>query len=460
LIAVAFSPLSPIGEARQMDPSLGFFVNPHIGLGMAATAISAAALTTLGTITGARRVRSVAFRSVSPASQLVRRARLRPTMATGVRMALELRGGTSALALLGILTGLSGLIAALVFSSSLRHLDRTPSLVGWNWDMAAFLHDIEPDGVAGLRDRYLSLPGVKQASLASWFPPQFSLLGESSVPMAFTTGVDSIRPTVIEGRAPAGPDEVLLSAGFAKRLNRSVGDAVDLRRADPTDPNKPSGSTARFEVVGIGVLPIGDGRIDIGFGLTLDGLSALVPGSGPHLVLLNLHAETDRQLVKAALERDGHAESVIDRTPSSFKLVQLNAEQVGSTPRIVAGLFAGTAAAVLIHGLISSGRKRRREFAIFKTIGFTARQTTAASVWHAVTSTLIALVIAIPIGSAVGAGLWSLYAESLGVKVEVSTALVAIGVVAAGSLAGAAIVAFWPAWLAARRGPAATLRTE
>jgi ABC-type lipoprotein release transport system permease subunit len=152
--------------------------------------------------------------------------------------------------------------------------------------------------------------------------------------------------------------------------------------------------------------------------------------------------------------------SVIDGTPPSSKLVQLDTEQVAATPRIAAGLFAVTAAAVLTHSVISAGRKRRRELAIFRAIGLSARQATSASIWLAVTSTFVAVALAVPIGVSVGARLWSLYAESLGVKVQSSTKGWDIAIVVVSGLIGAAVVAFWPGWHAARRSAATTLRAE
>jgi hypothetical protein len=239
-----------------------------------------------------------------------------------------------------------------------------------------------------------------------------------------------------------------------------LGDRVDLRRADPRNPSRASSETLPFDVVGLGIVPIGDGRIDTGFALTLEGLATLVP-SGPDLAVVSLEAGADRKQVRAGLVRAGADESsIIERKLSSSKLVQLDTKQVAATPRIATGLFAVTAAAVLMHSVISAGRKRRRELAIFRAIGLSARQATTASIWQAVTATFLAVVIAVPIGATIGARLWSVYAESLGVKVQPSTTGRDIAVVIASGLVGAAVVAFWPGWRAARRATATTLSAE
>ena len=179
-------------------------------------------------------------------------------------------------------------------------------------------------------------------------------------------------------------------------------------------------------------------------------------------MLFNLEPGADRQQVKAALvaARVSEEGSVLDRVPTASKLVQFDKARVASTPRVAAGLFAVTAAAVLIHSVIATGRKRRRELAIFRAIGFSARQATSASVWLALTSAFIALVVSVPIGAAVGARMWSLYAQSLGVGVRTSTRSSDIVLVIASALLGAVVVAFWPGWITARRATATTLRTE
>ena len=467
-LAVGLSSLSPFGEARRFDPALGTYVSAKMWVGMAATVVVAAALVAIGTVAGARAAPLAWFKSVTSPARLVRSLHLRPTIATGVRMALELRGNVaSLLALVGVLLGVVGLIAALTFSSSLAHFDRTPSLVGWNWDMAAFLSGEDSDApptpkmLADLRTRLLATPGVAKASLVSFFGPQFPLLSVDAYPMAFSTGVDSIRPTVISGRAPAGPAEVLLNPILAKRLDLKIGDRLDLRRADPENPSQAGGGTLPFEVVGLGTLPIGDGRINIGLALTLEGLTSLAPNEGPDLAVVSLEPEADRQLIRAGLVAAGaDSASVIDRTPSSSKLIQLDTKQVAATPRIAAGLFAVTATAVLVRSVISAGRKRRRELAIFRALGLSSRQATSAAIWQGLTSAFVAVVLSVPVGLALGTRLWALYAQSLGVKVESSTPGRSIGIVVASGLLGAAAVAFLPGWYAARRATATTLRAE
>ncbi len=467
-VAIGLSPFTTVGEARRFDPALGVFAGPHVVVGVLATIAAAIILIAIGTLIGARKDVTAWFRSVSPAAWLVRALNLRPTVATGVRMALETRrNAASVLALAGVLAGTVGLIATLTFSSSLAHFDRSPALVGWNWDRAAFFSEGESEeplsaqAIAERRATLLAVPGVSRASLVTFFPPQFSLFGDvESYPMAFTGGVDSVAPTVIAGRAPVGSAEVLLNPGLARSLGAKIGDVVELHPADLKNPERASADTREFQVVGTGIVPLGDGRVDLGYALSMEGLMSMVPGTGPQIAVVDLEPGADRANATKALEALPFLHDVFGDVDSASKIVQLDIAQVAGTPRIAGGLFGLTSAAVLAHSVISSGRKRRRELATCRAIGMTARQATSASVWQAMTSALVAIVAAIPLGAAAGTGLWALYASSLGVKVETFTSLRQIAVVVAAGLVGAALVAFGPAWRAARRATAATLRTE
>lgn len=468
-VAISLSPLMPIGEARTFESASGVQFGWHLGVGALATILGCIALVVGGTLLGARKERSAWPTSVSPSASLVRALRFPPSLATGVRMALEGRRNTTSLfALLGVLVGSAGLVAALTFGSSLRHLDRSPSLVGWNWDLAAFLSEraapgSTPASIEAQREEILSIPGVARASLVTFFPPQNSLFGDTEAyPMAFTSGVDSVLPTVVSGRAPAGPSDILLSPRLADSLGVAIGDVVHLLEADPANPGAPSDATRPFEVVGIGIVPLGDGRLDVGFSLTLDGLASVMPGSGPHLAVLDLAPGADARAVRAALETLPaiDEESVIGRVNSASDVVQLDTARVAATPRVAALLFALTSAAVLAHSVTAAGRKRRRELAILRALGMTARQATAASVWQATTAAIVSIAVSIPAGTAAGAALWSVYAHSLGVKVESSTSAAQIAIVVCSGLAGAAAVALLPARRAAGRATASTLREE
>lgn len=123
-------------------------------------------------------------------------------------------------------------------------------------------------------------------------------------------------------------------------------------------------------------------------------------------------------------------------------------------------MLALIAAGTLAHTLASSTRRRRRNLAILKTLGFTRRQLRQAVTWQATTIAGIALLIGLPAGVAGGRWAWRYLATQLGVLPEPAVPLVAIIITIPAALALANLIAAVPGQAAARTQPAAILRTE
>jgi len=105
-------------------------------------------------------------------------------------------------------------------------------------------------------------------------------------------------------------------------------------------------------------------------------------------------------------------------------------------------------------------RRRRRDLAILKTLGFSRTQVTAAVLWQAATLAVLALLVGVPLGVAVGRWLWVFFATQLGVVVEPRIPVVAVLLVLPAAIALAALVAAIPARVASLTKPALVLRTE
>jgi ABC-type lipoprotein release transport system permease subunit len=76
--------------------------------------------------------------------------------------------------------------------------------------------------------------------------------------------------------------------------------------------------------------------------------------------------------------------------------------RIADVPVLLSGLLALLAVGTLAHMLVSSTRRRRRDLAILKALGFTRSQVQAAVAWQATTITAIALLIGLPAGIAAG----------------------------------------------------------
>jgi ABC-type antimicrobial peptide transport system permease subunit len=185
---------------------------------------------------------------------------------------------------------------------------------------------------------------------------------------------------------------------------------------------------------------------------------------GQHHVLGDLAAH--------ALELDAHAGLAIIRRRLSRRLGELYEQplqepsdivdfgRVRSLPLIMAGLLAALAAATLAHVLMSAVRRRRRDLAVLKTLGFERRQVRTVVLIQSLTYTGAALLVGLPLGVAAGRFAWNVYAERQGITPEVVVPVPALLLAIPAAALVALMLALLPARLAARTQPAAVLRAE
>jgi putative ABC transport system permease protein len=105
-------------------------------------------------------------------------------------------------------------------------------------------------------------------------------------------------------------------------------------------------------------------------------------------------------------------------------------------------------------------RRRGRDLAVLRVIGYTPGQTAAAVLIMALVAGAFALAIGVPVGIAAGRALWQVVAH--GASVEGDT-LIPVGrtiAVSAGVLVAGGLIAVLPARRAATLHPAELLRTE
>jgi predicted lysophospholipase L1 biosynthesis ABC-type transport system permease subunit len=139
---------------------------------------------------------------------------------------------------------------------------------------------------------------------------------------------------------------------------------------------------------------------------------------------------------------------------------QLSLASIAGLPVALSGLLALMAAATLAHTLASSTRRRRRDVAILKSLGFGRWQLRQAVAWQATTIAGIALLVGLPAGVAGGRWAWRYLATQLGVLPEPAVPLTAIVIAIPAALVVANLIAAAPGQAAARIPPAAVLRTE
>ena len=127
---------------------------------------------------------------------------------------------------------------------------------------------------------------------------------------------------------------------------------------------------------------------------------------------------------------------------------------------MLAGVLAVLGMGVLAHTITSAGRRRRRELAVLRCLGFVARDLRASVRWHALVVATLCLGVAVPIGVGLGRVLWTSFARGIGVVDDAVTPVAAVVAVVAITLVGTVALAAVPGRQASRVRPAEVLRSE
>ena len=257
-------------------------------------------------------------------------------------------------------------------------------------------------------------------------------------------------PALLEGRAPARDDEIALGTQTLRAADASVGDEVRVRVGD---------ESRRFRVVGRAVFPdVGDiGQLGRGAFLRLGAVDGVGGRTPRNTALVHFRDGTDRSAEGAAL---GHALAPIPVASAALPRDLASFGRVDGLPLAVAAILGLMAGAVLVYTLLAAIRRRRRDLAILKTIGFLRRDVAVTVTAQAVTLGALALLIGLPLGIAVGRVVWRVFADSQGIPPVPTVGVGALVLVGLAVLVAAVVIAIVPAGLAARTSPTRALRTE
>ena len=456
--AVLLSPLVPIGLGREIDPELGFIADaPILAIGalaivLACAARGAAQVSLSGRVAQSEEMRT---RPTAVASRLAG-AGLPPAVVTGVRFATEPGRGKSAVPIRSVLAGATMSIVALVgafaFGRNMDHMLRTPSTYGFNWDLVVFGGD-DPTFTTGL-ERSLSesdhVEGLSRVTIATT-----SLLGSDIDTMAVETIKGRVLPSIIEGRPPTGDDEVALASKTLRAAGLEIGDSARFPGSEETC-GAASGCTVMFRIVGR-VAFWGEGTDpDTGAAFSESGQRRISRSDGFIDYLVTVPADDDKKEAVAALEDELDIDATLAESPVNID----NIVRVRGMPTVLAAILGLLALATVSHALITAAQRRRHDLAVLKTLGFVRRQVRATAAWHSTTTVVIALLVGLPAGLAVGRWAWMYLADRLGVVPVTVAPIGEVAVGAAGVIVLANVVALIPARVAARSRPAEILRTE
>jgi ABC-type lipoprotein release transport system permease subunit len=480
-ITVAASPLMPIGPARLAEPDPGVQVNVAIlGIGLAAVAV----LPVLVIVPVAWHIARSGVRRGSgqpepPASSRLARALAWlggvPTAAIGARMAFEPGRGGRAVPVRSALTGtaiaVAAVVAALVFGASLVRLVDTPRLYGQNWNLGlSFTFGSAPaSGNPSVGAILSRVPGV--VAYAGGNVGQISVNGQQVAGVGIRPLHGEVFPTLLDGRPPATAHEIVLGARILRRLGKQVGDLVSVQAT-------PAGRPVLMRVVGEAIFPSFGVGIFTPTGLG-DGAALFAPLLPPNNVgcprniscydffLVRFRPGTPGTVISAlgrrfvsALTASGCPPGTCQALTAAAPAAISNYSRVRATPLALGGLLALLALALLAQVLVTTIRRRRRDLAVVKTLGFLRWQVSAAVAWQATALAAVALLVGLPLGVAGGRWAWALFAGSVGVGPGAAVPLSTIALVVPVTLVLANVIAAGPGWAAARVKPAVALRTE
>jgi len=476
VVAVGLSPLAPLGPVRRVEPSSIAIDWTVLGLGLVGlvvllSAVAVAVAYRQAPHRVARRQQHTRVRQ-SRVARAAANAGLPTSTVTGVRFAFESGGGPNAVpvrsAIIGAVLAMVVVTSTLTFATSLRTLASHPSLYGWNWNyelLAGFSgeENLPQHQVATLlnHDRYVS----------AWTGVYFvgAKIDGQPVPTIATAAPASVAPPLLSGHGFNTPDQVVLGASTLAGLHKHVGDTVNVQTG-------PKHSTT-LHIAGTATMPAFAKGMTMGTGALLSShlFSAQQlnkqqsPIPGPNAILIRINKTANPA---AALHSLRQINNVIntpkggggDQAGGVIQVLRpaeiVNYRTMGTTPALLGATLAVGAVAALTLTLIASVRRRRRELALLKTLGYTRRQLAAVVAWQSTIAVAIGVVIGIPAGIITGRALWDLFARAIHAVPQPTVPKLTITLIAVGALALANLVATIPARQAARTPSALLLHEE
>jgi ABC-type lipoprotein release transport system permease subunit len=138
----------------------------------------------------------------------------------------------------------------------------------------------------------------------------------------------------------------------------------------------------------------------------------------------------------------------------------VNYRSMGSPPIILASGLAAGAIFALGLTLAATVRRRRRDLALLKALGFTRRQLRACVAWQATVAAAVGAAVGVPGGIALGRQLWILFARNIYAVPQPTVPALAVILVCFGAFLLANLAAALPGRLAANTPPSLVLRAE
>lgn len=460
LLAIAASPTMPVGLARRAEPDPGIDVDVlALALGGGAALVSLTGLAAAVTAAAARGVRPARPRTPSRLARMAAEAGAGPATSVGLSFASAARSpsaSASRAALGGVVFGVTGIVAAAVFASSVDRLVASPDLYGWGWDANLAGADLShlPDDAVDV-DRVLADDDLTAVAEVLFQVPA-RVDGEPTHLQVVDDLKGRVGTVMVRGRPPAGPGEVALAGQTAAAVDRGVGDVVTVDLGHGPE---------ELTVTGVVALPVStDGGASSRGGL----LSA---AAATHLGFEGCESDPTCYRNLAVVVRGGaDPANVLARHTSEAARVTADLPQppgeverltaVERLPWFLAGVLALLATFAVVHAATSLVRRRRHDLAVLRVLGFTARQVRAAVATQVAALTVLGATVGAVLGVVVGRVAWRTIVDGIPLPYAPAVPIGAVVLVAIATLALAEVAAARPGRAAARLRTADVLRSE
>jgi len=262
-VAIALSPIFPLGLTRIAEPSPGVRVDAvTLGLGALIAAIVVAVVAMLASARWARSSAEERSATRTWLATVGAGLRLRPQATTGASFALDPGSGAARLPVLPTLAAVTATVAvtigAVVVHGNLTRLFDSPVQYGQPWALNV---GIDPTDDAALGD-LLDDPRIAAADVARYGEVDLSA-PRRAVTQVTAIGLDGVdgpsQLVVLDGRRPDGGEEVAMAGDTMAALGVEIGDRLGIAG--------PCGDRT-VDVVGRAILPV-FGLGDPGRGLVM-----------------------------------------------------------------------------------------------------------------------------------------------------------------------------------------------
>jgi hypothetical protein len=475
-VATALSPIAPLGEARNAETSTGVTFDAFVLLlGVLAIVAVVLALGAWPALRAARTSRPDDRAIASRPSVVVAgiaAAGAPPSAVVGVRNALERRSGGATVpvgsALLGTVLAVVALCGTAVFGASLSHLTATPRLYG-----DPFQLNFSDPGSRAQPDPVLlnSLEhNRKVTGITEGFAIEMSVNRVTAGGIAGTALRGPFLLSTVSGHLPSGSGDgqIGLGATTMHQVGAHVGSIVHVIVSSPSGRQR----TVPLRVVAQISFPVLSGIVSLGSGvaMTISGYEAAVCPPGPRQASCR-QAVVDGTNggILASVVPGAQGQAVINHYLDAYRastalavapLSLINFGEAVNFPLIFGAMLAVFGAATLLHLLVVSVSRRRREIGLLKVLGFVNGQVASGVAWQATTLALVGIVVGVPLGLVIGQAVWKAFASNLGAVPVSVVPIWVIAVLVAGVLVVANLIAVAPALVATRSKPGELLRTS